>query len=254
MGNCKDHAEFFDHFRFAIKELLRVTIPGRLVDIHCKDLPTYKGRDGSAGLYDFPGDIIRNFVGCGWAYHSRLTIWKDPVIEMQRTKNHGLLYKNLRADSCCSRAGMADYLLSFRKWPVGSGDNDLLSFPDPVFHTREDFPLEKWQKWASPVWDDIRQTHVLNHRMARDGEDERHICPLQLDVIERCIELRSNPGDVVLDPFSGIGSTGYMALKMKRKYIGIELKESYFEWSSALLLEAEAESDTPNLLDLMEAR
>lgn len=225
MGNCATHDEFFNQFSYLINELYRVTKVGRICAVHCKDLPLYKGRDGSAGLFDFAGETIRRFAEVGWTFHSRVTVWKDPVIEMQRTKNHGLLYKELRRNSCASRMGMADYVLAFRKW----GGNTDAEWPDPVEHTKDDFPLDQWQQWASPVWMDIRQTHVLQYRDAKDDEDERHICPLQLDVIERCVGLWSNPGDVVLSPFAGIGSEGYMALKMKRKFIGAELKDSYFD-------------------------
>jgi len=223
LGNCATHDEFFDHFSFLITELYRVTQVGRLCAIHCKDLPLYKGRDGAAGLFDFAGEAVRRFITAGWTFHSRVTIWKDPVIEMQRTKNHGLLYKELRRNSCASRMGMADYLLAFRKW---DGHSEA-EWPNPVPHMKEDFPLDQWQQWASPVWMDVRQTHVLQYRDAKDDEDERHICPLQLDVIERGLTLWSNPGDVVLDPFAGIGSAGYMALKMRRQFIGVELKDSY---------------------------
>lgn len=224
MGNAADHDEFFRHFAFLAKELHRVTVDGRICAIHCKDLPRFQNRDGAAGLFDFAGETIRMFEACGWQYHSRVTIWKDPVIEMQRTNNHGLLYKQLRKDSCASRQGMADYLLAFRKW---NGITKLADFPKPVTHNRADFPLDQWQRWASPVWDDIQQTRVLQYRHAKDDEDERHICPLQLDVIERCIALWSNPGDVVCDPFTGIGSTGDVALRSGRKFIGVELKPSY---------------------------
>jgi len=237
MGNSADHDEFFQHFKYLLPELFRVTVPGRCVAMHCKDLPLYKGRDGAAGLWDFPGAIVRAFEECGWTYHSRVTVWKCPVIEMQRTKNHGLLYKNLRADSSGSRQGMADYIVVFRKW---TGE---YPFPKPVTHTKEDFPLDQWQDWASPVWMDIQQTDVLNYKIARDGSDERHICPLQLDLIERCIKLWSNPGDTILDPFNGIGSTGDQAIRHGRKYVGVELKRSYFDVATKNLTAAERSLD-----------
>ncbi len=202
--------------------------------MHVKDLPLYQGRDGAAVLRDFPGDCIRIFEKCGWVFHSRTTIWKDPVIEMQRTKNHGLLYKELRRDSTRSRQGMADYIITMRKWPVEGA-----SGPEPVSHTFEDFPLDQWQQWASPVWFDIRQTNVLNVRAARDASYERHICPLQLDVAERCVKLWTNPGDIVLSPFAGIGSEGYEAIRCGRRFLGIELKPSYFEQAVKNLRHAE---------------
>jgi len=230
MGNCKNSDEFFIQFDFLIPELYRVLKPGRLCAVHCKDLVKYKNRDGVAGIYDFSGDIIKHFEKFGFQYHSRITIWKDPVTEMQRTKAHGLLWKQLRKDSTFSRMGMPDYILLFRKW---ADDEEII---EPVTHTMEDFPVRKWQQYASPVWEyestpvwwDIQQTNVLNVKSAKDDKDEKHICPLQLDVIERLIELYSNPDDVVFTPFLGIGSEAYVALKMGRKAIGVELKESYF--------------------------
>jgi len=224
MGNCATHKEFFAHFSFLIQQLFRVTKLGRLCAVHCNDQTRQKGIEGVCGLYDFPGEIIRQFEAKGWTFHSRVTIWKDPVIEMQRTKNIGLLHKQIKKDSCASRMGRPDYILAFRKNSLNEAN-----YPDPVTHTAEDFPVEKWQQWASPVWMNIRQTHVLQYRDAKDDEDERHICPLQLDVIERCIALWSNPGDVVLSPFAGIGSEGHMALKMNRKFLGAELKDSYYD-------------------------
>jgi DNA modification methylase len=225
-GNAANDDEFFQHFDFLLPELLRVSKPGRLCAIHCKDLVNYKGRDGAAGLRDFSGEMIRHCIASGWVYHSRVTIWKDPVIEMQRTKAHGLLYKQLRADSTFSRQGLPEYLLLFRKWPQSEGEETQI---EPVTHTKEDFPLEVWQRYASPVWFDIRQTNVLNIEQARESQDEKHICPLQLDVIERALHLWTNPGETVLSPFAGIGSEGYVALQCGRKFVGIELKEAYFQ-------------------------
>lgn len=224
MGNCVDDDEFFQQYRFLIQHLYRTLKPGRLSAVHCKNLVNYKGRDGMAGLRDFRGEIIRHHIEAGFAYHSEVVIWKDPVIEMQRTKAHGLLYKQLRKDSTFSRQGMPEYLLLFRKW---AGDDEAHEI-EPVTHTKDDFPLDQWQQWASPVWMDIRQTNVLNVAMARENQDEKHLCPLQLDVIERALHMWTNEGDVVLDPFNGIGSSGYMALQNDRRYIGIELKESYY--------------------------
>lgn len=271
MGNSADHDEFFQHFGYLIPELLRITVPGRLVAIHCKDLPLYLNRDGAMGLYDFPGEIRAAFEnveledGSRWVYHSRVTIWKDPVIEMQRTKNHGLLHKELCKDSCGSRQGMADYMIMLRKWTPDANrpkpvhrDDDTARFATyigtnpPTISPDADprqFSIQVWQRYASPVWFDIQQTNVLNGTIARDNQDEKHICPLQLDVIERCIELWSNPGDTVFSPFAGIGSEGYVALKMKRKFIGVELKRAYWNHAQKFLKEAALEADRPTLFD-----
>ena len=234
MGNCKNHEEFFNQFDYLLPELLRITVPGRLCAVHCKDLVKYKGRDGVAGLYDFSGDIIRHFIKSGWEYHSKIVVWKDPVVEMQRTKAHGLLWKQLRKDSSYSRQGIPDIMLIFRKW--GEADKE------PVTHTEEDFPVKLWQKYASPVWFDINQTNVLNIGCAREDKDTKHICPLQLDVIERCIELWTNKNDVVFTPFLGIGSEIYQAVKMGRRGIGVELKQSYYEQAVENCEKAEQEN------------
>ncbi len=220
LGNCKTSEEFYEHFNFIAKELYRILKSGRLVSIHCMDLPTAKYKDGFIGLKDFPGELIRIFQREGFIYHSRVTIWKDPVVTMQRTKALGLLHKQLKKDSCMSRQGIADYVITMRK----DGENE-----NPCTHTNESFPVERWQRYASPVWMDINQSNTLQRASARDEKDEKHICPLQLDVIERCIELWTNQGDVVLTPFMGIGSECYQAIKMRRKAVGIELKESYFK-------------------------
>lgn len=219
MGNCQDDAEFMTHFQFLIDELLRVTKPGRLLSFHCMNLPTTKFRDGYIGIKDFRGDLIRAFCDAGWIYHSEVCIWKDPVTAMQRTKALGLLHKQIKKDSSLSRQGIADYLVTMRR----PGDN-----LDPIAHTDESFPVGLWQRYASPVWMDINATRTLQYMNARDGDDERHICPLQLDVIERAMELWTNPGDLVLSPFTGIGSEGHVALTKGRRFIGSELKESYF--------------------------
>jgi DNA modification methylase len=235
MGNCGSHAEFMEHYRYFTDALFRVLKPGRLACVHCSDLPARKSKDGFIGLHDFSGDLIRSHQVSDFVYHARCTIWKDPVIEMQRTKALGLLYKQLKKDSSRSRVGMPDYMLFFRK--------DELN-PDPITHDPADLPVSQWQELASPVWMKVNQTNVLNGRMARGDNDERHICPLQLDVIERCITLYSNPGDLVLDPFNGIGSTGYQAVKMGRKYLGIELKPEYAKQASKFLQKAESEIGT----------
>ncbi len=228
MGNSKDEHEFYEHMCFLASELYRITRPGRLMAVHCQDLVMYRSHHGVAGLIDMPGDLLRIYQDAGFVYHSKVTIWKCPVTEMQRTKSHGLLYKSLRADASRSRQGRADYMLILRKAPTSETEHLI----KPVTHTEESFPLEQWQRWASPVWDDIDQTDVLNVKVAREDKDERHLCPLQLDLIERCIRLWSNEGDVVFSPFAGIGSEGYVALDCGRKFIGIELKPSY--WRQAV--------------------
>lgn len=219
MGNSKTDQEFHDHFGFLVSELYRVIMPGRLLSFHCMNLPSSKERDGIIGIKDFRGKLIRTFEGAGFVYHSEVCIWKDPVTAMQRTKALGLLHKQIKKDSCMSRQGIADYLVTMRK----PGDN-----PERVTHTNESFPVQLWQNYASPVWMDIDPSDTLQYRAARENNDERHICPLQLGVIERGIRLWTNPGDTVLSPFGGIGSEGYVALKNGRKYMGIELKESYY--------------------------
>lgn len=222
MGNCADDGEFVEHYRFLAKELHRVTMPGRLCVVHCKDLVYYRTQRGTAGLRDFPGMLIRAHEEAGFDFHSRVTIWRCPVREMTKTKAHGLLYKQLRADSSFSRQGLPEYFVVFRKW-AAEGEE-----PSPVTHTFESFPLDRWQEWASPVWMATRETDVLNADAARAPNDEKHICPMPLDLTTRAITMWSNPGDVVLSPFMGIGSEGVCALKLKRKFIGIELKESYW--------------------------
>lgn len=220
MGNCKGDDEFYHHFIYLAKELYRITIPGRLLSFHCMDLPLMKQRDGVIGLKDFPGLMLKIFQDCGFIYHSKVTIWKNPVTEMQRTKALGLLHKQIKKDSSMSRQGIPDYVVTVRK----PGEN-----PERITHTDESFPVGVWQNYASPVWMDIRQSDTLQRSSARAEKDERHICPLQLEVIQRCIELWTNPNDIVFDPFGGIGSTAYVALKMGRRAISSELKESYFE-------------------------
>lgn len=232
MGNSRDDAEFQDHFAYLIAQLYRVLMPGRLVSVHCMNLPAMKSRDGFIGVKDFRGDIIRCFTDCGFIFHSEVTIWKNPVTEMQRTKALGLLHKQIRKDSSMSRQGLPDYVVTFRK----PGEN-----PEPIAHDYETFPVNVWQRYASPVWMDIRQSNTLNRAAARGEKDEKHICPLQLDVIERCIELWTNPDDIVLDPFAGIGSVPYQAVKMGRRGLGVELKEEYYRQAALNLQKAEAD-------------
>jgi DNA modification methylase len=219
MGNSTDE-QFEVHFKYLIKELFRVIKPGRLVSFHCMNLPTSKAHHGYIGVRDFRGELIRWFQDEGFIYHSEVCIWKDPVTAMQRTKALGLLHKTIRKDSSMSRQGIPDYLVTMRK----PGENE-----EPISHTAEEFPVLLWQKYASPVWMDINPSDTLQFREARDEEDERHICPLQIQVIERALDLWSNPGDVVLSPFGGIGSEGYVSLQKGRRFIGVELKESYWK-------------------------
>jgi len=220
LGNCRTTTEFYQQFKFIVDELYRVLMPGRLVSFHCMDLPLSKERDGVIGLRDFRGELIKLFEDSGFVLHSQVCIWKDPVIAMQRTKAIGLLHKQLKKDSCMSRQGIPDYLVTMRK----PGDN-----PEPVSHTNETFPVEIWQKYASPIWTDINPSDTLQASSVRDEKDERHICPLQLTVIRRALNLWSNPGDVVLTPFLGIGSEAVVALQNGRRAIGIELKPSYYQ-------------------------
>lgn len=227
LGNSKDDAQFFEHFHFITQELYRILKPGRIMAVHCMNLPTSKERDGYIGIKDFRGDLIREFQSVGFIYHSEICIWKNPVTAMQRTKALGLLHKQLKKDSCMSRTGIPDYIVIMRK----PGEN-----ADPVTHTNETFPVSDWQEYASPIWEydfspcwwDINQSDTLNVRIARDSKDERHICPLQLPVIKRLLKMYTNEGDTVFTPFLGIGSEVYQAVLMNRKGIGIELKTSYF--------------------------
>lgn len=225
MGNCQDYEEFFVHFQFLVKELARVVKSGRLVAVHCMDLPAMKGKDGYIGLKDFSGMIIQSFQKEGFIYHDRITIWKSPVVEMTRTKSIGLLHKTIKKDSSMSRTGIPDYILVFRN----AGDNLV-----PITHQDTDekqenyLPVTLWQKYAEPVWYDINYSDTLQYTSARDEKDEKHICPLQLETIRRCLHLWSNEGETVLSPFGGIGSEGHESLRLKRNFIGIELKPSYY--------------------------
>ena len=219
LGNARNKDEFWEHYRFLIREQFRVLMPGRLVSVHCMNLPTSKARDGYIGLRDFRGEIIRAFQEEGFIYHSEVSIWKDPVTAMQRTKALGLLHKQIKKDACMSRQGIPDYLCTFRK----PGDNQ-----ERVTNTNDSFPVKLWQNFADPHWDDINPSDTMQYRSAREHNDERHICPLQLEVIRRAVKLWTNPGDTVWSPFAGIGSEGFVALEMGRKFIGSELKRSYY--------------------------
>jgi hypothetical protein len=219
MGNCRNDAEFFEHFGHLVAELRRVMKPGRNVSFHCMLMPTSKERDGYIGLRDFRGDLIRAFQAHGFIYHAEVCIWKDPVTSMQRTKALGLLHKTVRGNATMSRQGIPDYLVTMR----APGECE-----DRVTHDPEQYPVDKWQQVASPVWMDIDPNDTLQFRSAREHDDERHICPLQLPVIRRGIDLWTNPGEVVLTPFGGIGSEGYAAVEMGRRAVLVELKDSYF--------------------------
>ena len=242
MGNSKDYNEFLTQFRFLIRELYRVMMQGRNVAVHCMDLPIQKGKEGFIGLRDFSGMILRAFEDAGFVYASRITIWKDPVIEMQRTKALGLLHKQVKKDSTMSRVGIPDYVMIFRK----DGERN-----NPVTNT--DLSVDLWQKYASPVWMDINYSNTLQgFRNGREENDEKHICPLQLDTIERLIHLYSNKGDTVLTPFMGIGSEVYQAVKMGRKGIGFELKESYFDLAKANLKAVVSQKNQFSLFDAVQ--
>ena len=270
MGNSKDDAEFFEHYRYAIQEMLRITVPGRLCAVHCKDLPRYANVYGTTGLIDFPGAIIQEFESAGWVFHSRVTIWKCPVIERERTNNNGLLHKTVLRDRSQVRQGMADYLIVFRK-PPAEGDGLMSAKPiatkgfdryigeiDP--RVCKDHPskfarrkkssagsIDIWQRYADPVWFDINQTNVLNNKESTSEEDVKHICPLQLDLINRAIHVWSDEGDVVFSPFTGIGSEGVGALRMGRKFLGFELKPEYFTTACKNLRVEELKMTVPSL-------
>lgn len=253
MGNCQSYEEFFVHFRFLAEQLARVMMPGRSVAIHCMDLPTFKSKGEEIGIRDFPGDIIRLFESVGFTYASRFCIWKDPLIAATRTKAIGLAHKQIVKDSYICRTGIPDYVLVMRnkgenqkpiKHPKGlsiyAGERKI-----PIhlqkYDDWKDTKTNKrshwiWQQYASPIWDDIRQSNVLPYKPAKEKDDGKHICPLQLDVIDRCLTLWSNPGDIVLTPFMGIGTEVYCAVKMGRKAIGIELKKSYYRQAKRNLM------------------
>ena len=225
MNNSANYNQFKQHYSFLLKELKRILKPGRICAVHCMDLPIQKGKEGYIGLRDFSGDLIKMHQEAGFIYHSRVTIWKNPVTEMQRTKALGLLHKTIKKDSSMSRVGIPDYVLLFRN----EGENEVPITHQDTDETKPDYlPVDLWQKYASPVWMDIDYGRTLQYRSARDGNDEKHITPLQLDTIERILHLYSNEGEVVFSPFAGIGSEGYAAIELKRKTMLIELKDSYF--------------------------
>lgn len=237
MGNSKDYKEFFQAFKYLVKELYRVLWGGRNIAVHCMDLPIQKGKEGFIGLRDFSGMILQAFQEVGFIYHSRVTIWKNPVTEMQRTKALGLLHKQLSKDSAMSRVGIPDYLMVFRK--PGEHEHPVKCMID----------VDTWQKWASPVWNDIDYSNTLNGHVARNENDEKHICPLQLETIERAIRLWSNDGDTVLTPFMGIGSEVYTAIKCGRRGVGFELKDSYFDVAVSNIKQIEQLTNQKTLFD-----
>jgi DNA modification methylase len=241
LGNCRNYEDFFNHFGFVISELRRVMKPGRNVSFHCMLLPTIKERDGYIGLRDFRGDLIRAFQENGFIHHSEVVIWKDPVTSMQRTKALGLLHKTVRGNASMSRQGIPDYLITMRN------PGEII---DRVTHNPGDYPVSKWQQIASPIWTDINPSDTLQYTSAREHEDERHICPLQLEVIRRGVDLWTNPGDVILSPFAGIGSEGHVAVQMNRRFVGIELKTRYFEQAARNL--KNARSGNADLFDLID--
>jgi hypothetical protein len=239
-------ADFWTHYAFLIAELLRVTKPGRLHSVHVMQLPTSKIRHGFIGMRDFRGEVIRAFEDAGWIFHSEVCIWKDPVVAQQRTKSIRLLHKQIVKDSTISGQGLADFVVTFRKPGdnpepvagcfhryVGEGDGPDFAKYTTATDGRNWYSIEVWQRYASPVWMDIRQSNTLSFREARDDKDEQHISPLQLDVIDRCIDLWTNPGDIVLTPFLGIGSEVWCALRSRRRGVGFELKPSYFSQAKA---------------------
>jgi DNA modification methylase len=237
IGNSTSRDEFIEHYGFVIDEVLRVTEPGRLTAVHCQQVTTQKGRDGVVGLTDFRGDLIRAHIERGWIFHGEVTIDKDPQAQAIRTKATALMFVTLNRDSSMSRPALADYVLLFRK----PGDNEV-----PI---KPDCDNETWIEWARPVWYSIRETDTLNTAVAKENADERHICPLQLPLIERCVRLWSNRGEMVLSPFAGIGSEGYVAIKWGRRFIGCELKPSYWRSAVTNLTQAEYEADLPTLFD-----
>lgn len=237
LGNCRDRTEFLDHYSFIIREQLRVTRPGRIAAVHVADVPTTKSGHGVIGLTDFSGEVARAFVDAGWIYHGRITVDKDPQVQALRTKAQALMFTTLRRDSSKTRPALPDYVLLFRK----PGDNEV-----PI---HGDVDNDTWIQWARPIWYGIRESNTLNAQAGRDQADERHICPLQLDLIERCVRLWSNPGELVLSPFAGIGSEGYVALEQGRRFVGIELKPSYWRAAGANLRDAERRASMATLLD-----
>ena len=279
MGNSGSMEEFLDHYEYLVNGLYRATVPGRLTAVHVKDLPLYKNSSGWFGIEDFSGLVSLIHRKAGWVLQSRITIWKDPVIEMEKTNSHGLLHKNFGQRTQVVRVGLPDYVLVFAKPDPESMGKDISQLRKPgdyigtnppklheylsSFRTRKpdwytgtveeyNYSIAVWQRYASPVWFDIDQTDVLNYRVAKDSKDEKHICPLQLGVIRRCVDMWTNPGETVFTPFAGIGSEVVTAVEMGRKGIGAELKESYFKQAVKFCKEAEVKAARPNFFNLVD--
>jgi DNA modification methylase len=253
LGNSRDANEFWTHYNYVIDETIRLIKPGRLIVVDCMNIPTLKHRDGFIGTFDFRGDIIRAHCSRGMILHSEHMLWKDPLLEAVRTKSLGLMHKQLCKDSSMSRAGLPQYLLAFRapgenKEPIAH-ENGLEYFVGDNPPTTGNLSHERWRRYASPVWMDVDFMRTLNYRDARDEDDEKHVCPFSLDIVERALQLWSNPGDVVLDPFNGIGTTGYAALQAGRKYVGCELKKSYIDVAVKNLQAAVQSKSQPSLFD-----
>lgn len=245
LGNSRNWPEFFSHYAFIVRELLRVTKPGRLTCVHTADIPAMKGKDGYMGLRDFPGAVIQAYEAEGWVFWGWALVGKNPQAQAIRTKSHALLFKTLSNDSTNSRPAVLDRILFFKK----PGENAV-----PVTPVESgEIDNETWIDWAGGIWTGIRETETLQYSTARDTNDEKHICPLQLDTIERCIKMYSNAGETVLTPFMGIGSEAYMALKLGRKAIGIELKDTYYQVAVRNLYNVESENRMPSLFDFMDA-
>ncbi len=241
LGNCATQDDFLEHYAFVIDEMLRVMKPGRTCAVHVQQVAILKSREGYVGLKDFRGDVIKSHIDAGFIYYGEVTIDKNPQLQAVRTKAQGLMFVQLRRDSALSRPALADYILIFHK----PGDNEVPILPD--------ISNDTWIQWASPVWYGIREMDTLNPGSGADDADERHICPLQLSLIERCVRLWSNPGELVLSPFAGIGSEGYVSLLHKRRFVGCELKPTYWATACENLAKAEAEAATPSLFDEMES-
>lgn len=237
LGNSGSREEFFEHYEFIIREQLRVTKPGRHAVVHVQQIALTKANHGVVGLTDFRGEVIRAFMDVGWIFHGEVTIDKDPQAQAIRTKAQALMFVQLERDSSKSRPALADYLLIFRK----PGENAVPVSPECT--------RDEWIEWARPVWYGIKETNTLNVRVAREEEDERHICPLQLDLIERAVRLWSNRSELVLSPFAGIGSEGYVAVQHGRRFVGVELKPSYWRTATTNLATAQSRAAAPSLFD-----